>query len=176
MVTQFNTAAIWLTCAACLLTIFVVPAVAQVEPRHHIGIEAERYLRLCNNAIADTRRRCEANRQAFLQAYVRARSGDYQAQRTVARLLAAAPGSASATSPFSAVVPDRVEACVWRIIIINSDHLDARDEARERRDCGRLTDSEHLVADLRASEFLALIARTPAGNGMYVPDAAGGAS
>jgi hypothetical protein len=156
-----------------LLTVIMLPAAAQTVRSEQLRIEAERHLRSCGEGTTDARRRCESNRQTFLQAYVRARGGDYQAQRAVARLLAAASGTESAPTALSAVIPNRLEACAWRVVIANADHQDVRDEVREFRDCGRLTESEFLAANLRASELMALIANAPATNEITLPGADG---
>lgn len=155
-------AALLILQAAALLMGVARPVQAQAERTERLRTEAEKYLRSCDDGAADTRGRCEANRQAFTQAYARARAGDYQAQRTVARLLAAAAGTDSATTPSSAVVPNRVEACAWRVVMIHGEQFDARDEAREGRDCERLPESERLAAELRAAELMALIMDAPA--------------
>lgn len=162
-------AGLFLLQAATFSTVLAASARAQAERQGQLRIEAEKHLRACVSGVADTRRRCEANRQFFVEAYHRAFRGDYQAQRSVARLLAARAGTASAQTPSSAVIPSRAEACAWRIVIINSDHLDARDEARQFRDCGRLTEAERLAADLRALELLALITRAPVVNEPALP-------
>ncbi len=127
---------------------------AQTERAVRPQNEADRHLRSCSAGNIDTRRRCETGRQTFLRAYAGAFRGEYDAQRMVARLLAAAAGSQSAQTPSSAVIPDQVEACAWRRVLINQDQLDPRDEARERRDCNRLMESDRLAANLRASELM----------------------
>lgn len=155
--------------AATCSTVVAPLARAQAERQGQLWIEAEKHLRACGSGAADTRRRCEANRQVFVEAYLHARRGDYRAQRSVARLLAASAGTTSAQTPSSAVIPSRAEACAWRIVIVHSHHVDPRDEARELRDCGRLTESERLAAELRASELLALITGAPAVNEPALP-------
>jgi hypothetical protein len=135
------------------------PAWAQREQPPAAQREAAAFTVPCTGPAGAERNHCEQLRSEFVREYVRARAGDYEAQRLVASRLAGVAEVAS--SDRGAIVRlDPVEACAWRTVIINNDNLPVwtDDEIDERRACGPLSPSQQERASLRAAELYAEIA------------------
>jgi hypothetical protein len=147
-------------------TLLAAPVLAQSDPTERVRREAESFTRACVSPVLEARQRCELDRAEFVLDYLRARAGEYLAQRNVASHFARGNRSDGTTASAGGVIPDLVQACAWRLVIIEAEHLQATpaDEASERRDCNRLEGPDHEVAQLRAAELNVLIATSPVRN------------
>lgn len=149
--------------AAVLLALVAAPAFAQGDATARVRREAENHLRPCVATETEARRRCELNRQEFVRDYLRARAGELQGQRNVAYQLAGPAGEAAIRGHQEGIVADPMQACAWRIVVMSTGHAEANqnDEAKERLDCGRLSEAQRAAARIRASELHVQIATDP---------------
>lgn len=88
---------------------------------------------------------CQHTRTKIQEQLRQAMQGDYQARRNV--------GYCLSSGCDGAVVIDKVEACAWRIIVLNENSADAGvgDRGNFDLDCGRLNATDRQAADGRVT-------------------------
>lgn len=98
---------------------------------------------------------CEADQLKFLKEWKTAHAGNYGAQRNVAYCLSSGRGCGG-------VVPDRVQGCAWRsVIIVSADpEMDEGDVSNFETDCRRLSEAGRVAADAQAARIKGLIDRS----------------
>lgn len=113
--------------------------------------------RPCRGATAESRQACEATRRMFPEDLRKARAGDYQAQRNVAFML-----SGAGRPENSAIVPNRLESCAWRLVILQSGHrrVNVLDAVETRTSCDPIDAPWH-QAEARAVQLHATIQPQP---------------
>lgn len=86
---------------------------------------------------------CQYTRTKIQEQLLLAKQGDYQARRNV--------GYCLSSGCDGAVVIDKVEACAWRIVVMNQNSADAGvgDRGNFDLDCGRLSANDRRAADAR---------------------------
>lgn len=127
--------------------------------------EAERFTRPCTVADREGQQWCLINTEEFLRDYLRARAGDYQAQRNIAHMLGATRGG-MLRDHYAGVTANPIEACAWRLVIITSGHPQAHtgDVTNVRMTCERLTGPERQAVLIRAEQITTAITEDPVRN------------
>jgi hypothetical protein len=140
-----------------LATVVSLPAwghgTGPADVTHQVTHEAEAHLRSCPTDLTVERARfCEQERREFVRDYLRARAGETQAQRNVALVLS---GSVR-DGPW---VPNWIEACAWRVVVVAGDHGEAGefDDRYLRIACGRLDEQQRAEAHTKAQHLQLLI-------------------
>ncbi|MBX6722718.1 MAG: hypothetical protein IRY92_05730 [Dactylosporangium sp.] len=138
--------------AGLALDLVVAGAAAAQDANARAVREAEAYLTTCTAAAPAVREECETNRRLFVDAYVKAKAGDYQGQRNAAWFLHRGDSPPMQRNP--------IQACAWRLVIVSAGHAQAGpgDTGNVRIECGRLSEAERAAAQARATQLLRQIA------------------
>lgn len=96
---------------------------------------------------------CQMDQLTLLREWKAAHEGDYGAQRNVAFCYRASAGCG--------IVPDRVQACAWRAVIIDAadPEMHEGDVSNFETDCGQLSQAGRVAADAQAARIKGLISR-----------------
>lgn len=118
--------------------------------------EAQSMVRAC--LVPQGKEWCEINLKKFTEEYPKALRGDYQSQRNVAYLLSGA-WQPAIENP---VQTNTLQACAWRLVILQSGHAQAGpgDVSNRDIDCRR-PGVDRPAAEARAAELLRRIRAAP---------------
>lgn len=138
---------------ALCLALIALPALAE-DPTARAKREAEEALIPCT--FAEKQQDCELERREWLDAYQKAKAGDYQGQRNVAYMLRAGPTPPMRINP--------IQACAWRWVILNSGHarVDTGDTSNFQNACRPLDIAGREASQARADALLREIRASPA--------------